>query len=254
MRYYSHPKGIQAPSVTSVLEEASTETLNRWKLNKVLETIVDWSNDGIAVTLEAIPKLIEQADDMSSVDAEIGTWLHDAAARRFGGSDVLPDVPEELEDSRKVLDNLVTNLDKFLEAIAGYEVIAIENMVHGEMPGPANYGDEEFIGYFSGTPDEVIRYKDQIILLDLKTGKSIYDNYAAQVAAYAYAYNKEHPDQRVQTLWIVKIDKTKSKKGYEIQGIGGKDALLALELFHMALTRWHIRSGRWGDIIGTSMA
>ena len=254
MRYYSHPKGIQAPSVTSVLEEASTDTLNRWKLNNVLETIVDWSNDGISVTREAIPKLIEQADDMSSIDADIGTWLHDVAARRFRGDSSLPDVPEELEDSQKILDNLVVNLDKFLEAISGYEAIAIEETVHGQMHGPPDYGDEEFIGYFSGTPDEIIRYKNQIILLDLKTGKSIYDNYAAQVAAYAYAYNKEHPDQRVQTLWVVKIDKTKSKKGYEIQGIGGKDALLALELFHMALIRWHIRSGRWGDIIGASMA
>jgi PD-(D/E)XK nuclease superfamily len=59
---------------------------------------------------------------------------------------------------------------------------------------------------YSGTTDAVaLDGRGLLVLLDWKTGKSIYPEFRLQTAAYVHAYEEEFPDQKIAGRYIVRI-------------------------------------------------
>lgn len=74
---------------------------------------------------------------------------------------------------------------------------------------------------FAGTADLVIRFMDNLWLLDLKTSNSLHTSYDLQLAAYATAWNETHNEKVTHTgiLWV-KANTRGEGKGGRIQGKG----------------------------------
>jgi hypothetical protein len=58
---------------------------------------------------------------------------------------------------------------------------------------------------YSGTLDAIGTEGDQLVLIDWKTGKSIYPEYRLQTAAYVAAYEEEFPDKKIAGRYLVRI-------------------------------------------------
>lgn len=55
----------------------------------------------------------------------------------------------------------------------------------------------------AGTPDMICRVNGKLTIMDWKTGSGIYPEMFMQMAAYAIMYEEEHPEQKVEQLWVV---------------------------------------------------
>ena len=95
-------------------------------------------------------------------------------------------------------------------------------------------------------------------MMDLKSSYGTYNNHAAQVAAYGYAWNTPtdwrilediEKDGRITALWVVRLGKTPGALPYHISNIKGRCARLALDWFRTALEQCYINSGDWGAIL-----
>jgi ATP-dependent exoDNAse (exonuclease V) beta subunit len=79
---------------------------------------------------------------------------------------------------------------------------------------------------YAGTIDLVVRIKDELWLIDIKTSNSLHDSYDAQLSAYTKAWNESHeePIKRAGIIWL-KSSKRMNKedklqgKGWEIREI-----------------------------------
>lgn len=58
---------------------------------------------------------------------------------------------------------------------------------------------------YCGTYDCLGECPKGLVLLDWKTGKSLYPEYHLQTAAYAHAWEEEHPDQPIAGRYLVRI-------------------------------------------------
>jgi hypothetical protein len=74
---------------------------------------------------------------------------------------------------------------------------------------------------YAGTSDIVVRLKDQVWLLDIKTSNSLHTSYDLQLAAYANAWNETHDVliERTGILWLKASTRGEGKKD-QIQGKG----------------------------------
>jgi hypothetical protein len=74
---------------------------------------------------------------------------------------------------------------------------------------------------YAGTADLVVRFMDNLWLLDLKTSNSLHTSYDLQLAAYATAWNETHSEKITHTgiLWV-KANTRSEGKGGKIQGKG----------------------------------
>jgi hypothetical protein len=74
---------------------------------------------------------------------------------------------------------------------------------------------------YAGTADLIVRWMDNLWLLDLKTSNSLHTSYDLQLAAYATAWNETHNEKITQTgiLWV-KANTRGEGKGGKIQGKG----------------------------------
>jgi hypothetical protein len=74
---------------------------------------------------------------------------------------------------------------------------------------------------YAGTADLVVRFMDNLWLLDLKTSNSLHTSYDLQLAAYATAWNETHNEKVTHTgiLWV-KANTRGEGKGGRIQGKG----------------------------------
>lgn len=172
LRYYRW-RGRDLPSVTSIRRLAGIPFgLHNWAISKVVDRAVDeWTSLGeqLASADPAAVQLVRHrlrkaATDERDAAAELGTSVHDAAATGKALTDVPPEVAPRL---RQYLDWLRTS---------GAEILASEFQCW-------NLG----IGY-AGTADLLCRFPDgSIWVVDLKTGKGIYGEYALQLMAYLMA-------------------------------------------------------------------
>lgn len=74
---------------------------------------------------------------------------------------------------------------------------------------------------YAGTADLVVRWKDELWLLDVKTSNSLHTSYDLQLAAYAIAWNETHDEKITQTgiIWL-KASTRGEGKGDKVQGKG----------------------------------
>jgi ATP-dependent exoDNAse (exonuclease V) beta subunit len=73
---------------------------------------------------------------------------------------------------------------------------------------------------YAGTCDLIVKIKDELWILDIKTSNSLHTSYNLQLSAYANAWNEisEHKIEKVGLLWL-KSSKRKAKDG-KLQGEG----------------------------------
>jgi len=75
---------------------------------------------------------------------------------------------------------------------------------------------------YAGTADLIVRMRDKLWLLDIKTSNSLHTSYDLQLASYAKAWNETHDEQITNTgiLWLKAATRGEDKKGEKIQGAG----------------------------------
>lgn len=172
LRYYRW-RGRDLPSVTSIRRLAGVPFgLHNWAIGKVVDRAVDEWRDLSAELAKADPaavqllkhRLRKAATDERDEAAALGTAVHDAAATGKALVDVPPEVAPKL---RQYLDWL---------RHSGAEVLASEFQCWNLTVG------------YAGTADLLCRFPDgSIWVVDLKTGKGIYGEYALQLMAYLMA-------------------------------------------------------------------
>ena len=185
LRYYSW-QGRRLPSVTSIRRLAGIPLgLHNWAISKVIDRAVDEWRDIGAELAKADPaavqvvrhRLRKAATDERDAAADLGTAVHDAAATSKAMGDVDPKVAPRL---RHYLDWLRQS---------GAVVLGSEFQCWNLTVG------------YAGTADLLCRFPDDSIwVVDLKTGKGIYGEYALQLLAYLMAEFIGEDDVRDESL------------------------------------------------------
>ena len=171
-RFYVNPETKEkAIGVTSVTGMLPKPFLRFWATKLAAEWAVE--NVGTITNLitsnekSAAVDLIKKAPDRYTKEAaDRGTALHDLVERTNQGEDlgvVHPDFRPDLESYQKFLNGFQP------------EFIEVESTVWSD-----TYG-------YAGTLDGICRIGDEILIYDLKTGKSVYSEVALQLAAYKNA-------------------------------------------------------------------
>jgi hypothetical protein len=75
---------------------------------------------------------------------------------------------------------------------------------------------------YAGTADLIVRFKDELWLMDIKTSNSLHTSYELQLAAYAEAWNETHDEKITKTgiIWLKAATRGADKQGKKIQGEG----------------------------------
>jgi hypothetical protein len=173
-RYWFNGEGPR-PSVTTVLEVLSKPALVYWKGQEVARAIL---RDPVAFTNEikngdeyAIKWAMQKSDEQRDKAARLGSSIHLLA-------DMVSRPSEKAVDGFQVSDEEKPYLEAwkrftaFLEA-QGASIVSSEHAVWGE-------------GY-AGTYDLIVQMDDALWMVDIKTSKGIYPEYALQLAAYGHA-------------------------------------------------------------------
>ena len=228
-RFYDHPSGVAAPSVTNIMKIVYSESLERYKMNQVRDFCLQPGATKAGAN--------EFMGMIGMSEADKGTWLHEIAEKTIQGDDSLP---EPIKGAEKQCENLVYNLQVFFNSLPeNWMPLATEVVLHGELSGKP-------VAYYSGTADAVIQVDDnRRAMIDFKTSKAPYDNYGAQLAAYAKAWNETYPQEKVNRLWLVRIDKNKKIDNPEIHE---PDPHLSMALFKSSILTWYITNKMWGSI------
>jgi len=170
-RYWMNGEG-PLPSVTSILRVLDKPALGNWYRRQVAESAVlgydHWK--GMA-DQDAVKYLMSMPNTTRDTAAERGTAIHalvDLAGRQGQAATALP-VSQEYQDT-------LTAFAGFLEACGGSQSIvssekAILNLSEG----------------YAGTFDLLMHKDEQLWLVDVKTGKGVYPDYALQLAGYGMA-------------------------------------------------------------------
>lgn len=189
LRYYRW-RGKDLPSVTSIRRLAGIPFgLHNWAIGKVVDRAVDEWRDLSTELAKADPaavqlvkhRLRKAATDERDAAAAVGTAVHDAAATGKALGDVGPEIAPRL---RQYLDWL---------RHSGAEVLASEFQCWNPSVG------------YAGTADLLCRFPDgSIWVVDLKTGKGIYNDHALQLMAYLMAefVGEDDDIDPVKTGWL----------------------------------------------------
>ena len=169
-RYWMNGKG-PLPSVTTILRVLDKPALTSWYKRQVAEAAVNRQEWKQMPVDDAVKWLMSMPDTARDTAASLGTALHgivDAAGRSPDGPGAFPVSPEY----QKAHDAFIA----FVGVSGGSQAIvssekAVLNLTEG----------------FAGTFDLLMLLKDELWLLDVKTGKGVYPDYALQLAAYGMA-------------------------------------------------------------------
>jgi hypothetical protein len=180
LRFYVW-EGVEYPSVTSLRRMAGLPfNLHQWTLSRIIErAVTEYSvletmmkrparaRERVRdknVVKEASRWLRSAATEERDAAAELGTAVHDAAAKQMPVTVATPDVAPFLAQFYDWL------------KVSGAKILTTERQIW-------NLG----IGY-AGTFDLLVELPNgEIIVVDLKTGRSTYPEHALQLTAYALA-------------------------------------------------------------------
>lgn len=75
---------------------------------------------------------------------------------------------------------------------------------------------------YAGTADLIVRFKDKLWLMDIKTSNSLHTSYELQLAAYATAWNETHDEKITENgiIWLKAATRGPDKSGKKVQGDG----------------------------------
>jgi len=170
-RYFMNGKG-PLPSVTSILRVLDKPALTAWYKRQVAESAVlgydHWKD---LAAEDAVKWLTSMPNAQRDRAAERGTEIHglvDAAGRSPDGGSGLP-VSQEYADT-------LSAFAGFLEACGGSQsIVSSEKAVLNLSEG------------YAGTFDLLMHKDNELWLIDVKTGKGVYPDYALQLAGYGMA-------------------------------------------------------------------
>src|SRR5688572_19224027 len=164
-RFYEW-NGEQYPSVTTVLKYCIPKpALTRWQAKLVADTAIDELQELSQLSKSAAKKyLLSLAEDAKDSKAGIGTEVHAFAEATANGS-------EPPEASEKALPYL-SSFSAFQYDVAP-EYLGVELPVFNRTHG------------YAGTADIFAKVDGRTVVIDIKTGRSIWPEVALQLAAYA---------------------------------------------------------------------
>jgi hypothetical protein len=160
------------PSVTTILRVLDKPALSSWYKRQVAEAAVHRKAEWWEMTsADAVKWLASMPDGTRDNAAAKGTAIHgliDLAGRATAGATALP-VSQEYQDT-------LDAFQRFLDRVGGPQSIvssekAILNLSEG----------------FAGTFDLLMNIDSELWLIDAKSGKGVYPDYALQLAAYGMA-------------------------------------------------------------------
>lgn len=189
-RYYFNGKG-PVPSVTSILKVLDKPAIVQWAKRTVAEIAVDkWeelgamiNGSGKGTSLIGEPNSRDRKDQAVKWLASLPDYQRDEAGRLGTGIHLLADMAARASESDSDGFQVSEQEKPYLEAFrtflghlraSGGEIVSSEKMVWSS------------VGY-AGTYDLLVRWQDQLWMVDIKTSKGYYPEYALQMVAYAYA-------------------------------------------------------------------
>lgn len=190
--------GKDLPRVTWILGVLDKPFLATWKMNEMARRIAHDYNDleatGRDVDIDLLLlKAKKQPDITRDAAGARGTYIHNVLERWIKGDDIKPMLAND-PDMTKLIKN----------AGAWF----VDNEISDEQTELTLYSDK--YGY-AGTADLVCKMKNKVegqepvtALIDFKSGKSIYDTAALQMAAYAMAY-EETTGTRPDLCFVIHI-------------------------------------------------
>ena len=170
---YKNSSGEIVPSVTRVIDEFDSKS-----------QLIDWSN---ALGLDGI-----ESEQYAHNAANIGTLAHDMIRSHLLGDPCLtyPDITERIQlYARNAFNGFL-----LWEQACSPEILSTERKMVSN-----RYG---------GTCDLVCRIAGKTTLVDYKTGKRVYPKLAlVQIEAYAALWDELQPDQPIERLMILHLDR-----------------------------------------------
>lgn len=168
-RYWHNGKG-PLPSVTTILRVLDKPALSNWYKRQVAEAAVNRLDEWQSMT-DPVKWLMGMPDATRDTAASIGSSVHllaDMAGRSPDGLGAF-EIPEGTQ-------TYLAAFRDFLGHSGGSQAIvssekAVLNLSEG----------------FAGTFDLLMQIRDELWLLDVKSGKGVYPDYALQLAAYGMA-------------------------------------------------------------------
>lgn len=166
---------VRYPGVTGILSIINKPALVNWAkreaLNRVRESMSQFSNGSCTITDTLIDRVIEEAsarpDKIKDDAASLGSKVH-AYIDRFVKGGKLEKIPNEIL--------------KPVSAFADWWKRSGLTFVSGDLKVASSaYG-------YGGSLDALAKKNGRLVLLDWKTSKAIYDEYALQAAAYVQAF------------------------------------------------------------------
>lgn len=182
------------PGVTGVLNVINKPALVPWAkkiaLEKIRQALLKRLGEGDQLSLNEIYELIEESknlpDQLKDAAAQLGTEAH-AYIDKFVKGEPLGPLP----------DNISEPVSGFAEwwKRSGFRFIAGDTKVASRRHA------------FGGSLDALATKNRAFILLDWKTSKAIYNEYALQVAAYVKATEEMYPGIKIAEAWCVRFRK-----------------------------------------------
>lgn len=161
-------------SVTTILGALGKPWLGAWAAKMVAEYAVDYRSEWESLPKAGAVRLLKGAPwEKRDAAGDLGTAVHDAIEAVVLGQS-RPEYPADVADR-------MSHFDRFL---ADYrpEFLASEAAVFNR-----RYR-------YAGTLDAIARIGEETLLLDVKTSKDVYPEYALQLAAYRFAEFLGLPD------------------------------------------------------------
>jgi CRISPR/Cas system-associated exonuclease Cas4 (RecB family) len=196
-RAYEDAGGNVYPGVTTVLNVLEKGRLVNWQLDMQAnaqkeETCRALRGERLLKWSEIIADAKKAADNYRDEKGALGTRIHKVLEKNLNHKDI----SKELRDDPK-LDAIVMQIDRWIKKNK-LEPILVEAYLLSKEHG------------YAGAVDLVARqnvpeYGPEIVLVDFKTGSSIYDTFKWQLAAYCRAYEEMY-DETVDIAFLQHID------------------------------------------------
>lgn len=179
--------GQPVPSVTGCLKVLAKDALVQWAANEAADLAIDMWDDLATMPLSQRRALIAGAhrrkkDKAAARGSQIHSW----------GEDLLAGRPVEIPDEHTAT---VTGFARWWES-SGFTLLATERAVFSDA--------DEFSGTaYAGRFDALAQHPQWgRTLIDWKTGKGVYPEFAVQLAGYAAAEWHQEGDEDVPAPWI----------------------------------------------------
>jgi hypothetical protein len=172
---------------------------------------------------EVVQNVFDKVDDTNNVASQFGSESH----KYFEIILKEESYPDDFGGHKIVVDSLMRWKNESKKK--GINIIATEVPIFSD------------IHEYAGTIDAIGQYEDtdEIIIIDWKTGNSIYFDYSLQLAAYAKAF-EEVFQMPVKEASIVRLDKFDIK--FEERKL--KNIQESFNLFHSAHTIWKYQNSK----------